>query len=295
LGVIEPFAKKAKNAALQRIASFLRSVDPAEVSSAEAFATALMSEVKLAYEGTWASKVVEKVVKSTTKAIYSFFRLKDSTAFGGEKPPVTLKFGGPDEAAIEFFGKFDGYYFSKYVDNSSDALQKFFREEYLDKGGSLFKYGESTEYLNDFRKAAGGMLDKVNDRGVDTIISSSVQRIRNYAHINSLQQAGFEYMRVVAIIDEKTSEICLFLNGKLIKVDTASKAIERLTELSPGDYANELYYSALGKAFARDGVNYVKERVDEDGLIDDELVSEGRGFPPYHPRCRTGVEGVFAE
>jgi hypothetical protein len=73
----------------------------------------------------------------------------------------------------------------------------------------------------------------------------------------------------------------------------AAETIDRLTELEPGDYAKELYKSEQGRSFASDPVNYVKDRISDDGLIDDSLVAEGRGFPPYHPRCRTRVEGVF--
>jgi SPP1 gp7 family putative phage head morphogenesis protein len=166
------------------------------------------------------------------------------------------------------------------------------RDEYLEKGAALF--GRQTkESLDDFRKAAGGKLDKLNDRAVSLIVHSSVQRVRNYAHINSLRQARVELGKIVAIIDERTSEICQHLNGKFIRVGVAAETVDRLTQLSPGDFALELYKGELGRAFASDPVAYVKDRVRDDGVIDDSLVKEGRGFPPYHPKCRTRVEGVI--
>jgi len=51
----------------------------------------------------------------------------------------------------------------------------------------------------------------------------------------------------------------------------------------------------LGKAYSSDSVNYVKDRIGSDGVIEDSLVAEGRGFPPYHPNCRTRVFGVDKE
>ena len=177
------------------------------------------------------------------------------------------------------------------MDNRRDELKDFLREEYLEKGAALFGRG-TKESLDDFRAAAGGKLDNLNDRQVRAIITSSVQRIRNYAHINSLRQAKIKRGKIIAIIDERTSEICRALDGKYINVAVAAEAVDRLTALEPGDYALELYKSELGKAFASDPVNYVKDRIADDGLINDDLVAEGRGMPPYHPRCRTRVEGV---
>ena len=178
------------------------------------------------------------------------------------------------------------------MDNSRKEIGDFLRDEYLEKGAALFGRGTKEE-LDDFRKAAGGKLDRLNERAVDTIIVSSVQRVRNYAHINSLRQARIELAKVVAIIDSRTSEICRHLDGKLIRVGVAAETVDRLSALEPGDYALELYKSKEGRAFASDPIGYVKDRIGEDGVIDDDLVAEGRGFPPYHPRCRTRVEGVI--
>lgn len=78
-----------------------------------------------------------------------------------------------------------------------------------------------------------------------------------------------------------------------MRVGVAAEAVDRLTQLEPGDYALELYKSEPGRAFATDPLGYVKDRVGEDGVIDDALVAEGRGFPPMHPRCRCRLEGVI--
>jgi len=174
------------------------------------------------------------------------------------------------------------------------CFHDFLREEYLEKGAALFGR-ETTESVNDFRLAVGGRLANLNDYGVRTIITSSVQRIRNYAHINSLRQARYKYGKITAIIDQRTSEICRYLDGKYIRIGVAAATVDRLTKLDPGDYALEMYKSELGKAYSSDSVDYVKDRIGSDGVIEDSLVAEGRGFPPYHPNCRTRVFGVDKE
>lgn len=219
--------------------------------------------------------------------------MRDTSPFGDAKAP-TLRFGGPDTRAVNFFKRLDNFYFSGFVDNKRPEFSKFLREEYLEKGAALFGR-ETGDSIDDFRKAAGGKLDHINDYAVRTIITSSVQRVRNYAHINSLRQGRYRYAQVVAIIDKKTSPICHHLNGKYLRVGVAAATVDRLTKLEPGDYALELYKSELGKAYSSDPVKYVEDRVGDDGVIEDSLVAEGRGFPPYHPNCRSRLAGVDAE
>ncbi len=277
--------------AIERIRRFLANASFEEFTAAE-FGDAMVDEIQKAYEGSFTSARATQVVRNTTRDLYSWYRLRDRSPFGGEKPPVRMSFGGPDVRALEFFNKLDGFYFSSFVDNRRPQLKNFFSEEYLEKGAALFGR-ETGEALDDFRAAAGGKLDRLNDHVVKTIITSSVQRVRNYAHIESLRQGKFKFARVIAILDARTTEICRHLNQKLIKVSVAAKAVDRFVGMEPGDYALELYKSPLGRAFASDPLEYVKDRVGDDGVIEDSLVAEGRGFPPYHPNCRTRVEGVF--
>jgi hypothetical protein len=64
--------------------------------------------------------------------------------------------------------------------------------------------------------------------------------------------------------------------------------------LEPGDFALELYESPIGKAISKDPVATIKKFLEDDGkTISDDLVKMGRGFPPFHPNCRTRLEGVI--
>lgn len=154
---------------------------------------------------------------------------------------------------------------------------------------------ETGETIDDFRRAVGGKLNSLNDYGVRTIITSSVQRIRNYAHIKSLSQGQFKWGRIVPIMDERTSPICIYFGEpptKFIRIGVAASAVNRLTKLAPGDYALEMYKGELGKAYSVNPLEYVRDRIGANGVVEDSLVEEGRGFPSYHPNCRTRVEGV---
>lgn len=257
----------------------------------------LIEEIQIAYQGSFESARAVNAVRRVTKDVYTFFRLRDVSPFGDAKPP-RLDFGSVDTRALRFFDRLDNFYYSSFVDNRSDEIKKFLREEYIAKGRQLFGRGASGDMLDDFRRAAGGKLDRVNDHGVRTIIESSVQRIRTYANILQLRQGRYKYGKIIPTLDERTSDICRHLGEpppKYIRIKVAAETVERLIKLEPGDYALELYKSAQGRAFAQDPVGYFENRIGSDGVIEDGLVQEGRGFPPYHPKCRTRVEGVDRE
>lgn len=290
LKLVDPVAREAREVALARIRSFLLRADTSDFSIAADFADAVVEEIKQAYKGSFTTPRAEAIVRRTTRDIYSYYRVRDVTPFGNATVP-RLKFGAGDTRAVNFFNDVDHWYLSSFIDNRRADVHDFIRREYLEKGAALFGR-ETGESINDFREAVGGRLASLNDYGIKTIITSSVQRIRNYAHINALRQGLFKWGRIVAIIDRKTSPVCRFLDGKFVRLSAAYETVDRLTKLEPGDYALELYKSELGKAYASDPVAYVKDRIGANGVIEDSLVKEGRGFPPYHPNCRTRIEGL---
>jgi hypothetical protein len=241
----------------------------------------------------WSGTRARTTIRSTTGQIYEFYRLKDLSPFGGEKPPVRIQLGGPDRRSMRFIEDLDHFYFSKFANNTSEPLRKFFTERYFADGAALFGR-ETSEELADFRRVAGDRFKNLTDRQTKTIVQTAVQRVRNWAHIGSLSQAEIDVARIVATLDARTTELCRELDGKLIRVAPAQKAIERLNKLEPGEFALELYESEIGKAISRDPVNTIKQFIEPDGkTISDSLVEMGRGFPPYHPNCRTRLEGVI--
>lgn len=153
---------------------------------------------------------------------------------------------------------------------------------------------ESSDELADFRAAAGERLKNLTDRQTLVIVQTAVQRVRNWAHIGTLAEAEIELARLVATLDERTTALCQELDGKLVRVGVAWEAIQRLNQLEPGEFAKELYESGIGKAISKDPVGTIKAFIEDDGkTISDQLVAMGRGFPPFHPNCRTRMEGVI--
>lgn len=245
-----------------------------------------------AFGNGWSSERARRSIRSITRDVYEYYRLRDSTVFG-EESPIRLQLGGPDRVSIKFVADLDHFYFSRYGNNTSPSLRKFFVDRYFKDGAALFGR-ESSDELADFREAAGDKLKNLTDRQTKTIVQTAVQRVRNWAHIGSLSQAEIDLARVVATLDARTTELCEALDGKIIRVSVAQAAIERLNKLEPGEFAKEMYESEIGKAISKEPVKTIEAFIEEDGVtISDQLVEMGRGFPPYHPNCRTRLEGVI--
>ena len=173
-------------------------------------------------------------------------------------------------------------------------MRKFFVENYFRNGAALFGR-ESSDELAEFRAAAGDKLKNLTVRQTKTIVQTSVQRVRNWAHIGSLHQAEIEVARIVATLDSRTTEICRELDGKLVRVGAAHSGIQRLNQIEPGEFAKEVYESPIAKAISKEPVKTIKSFLEDDGkTISDKLATIGRSIPPYHPNCRTRLEGVIA-
>lgn len=277
---------------LERIRKYLRDNKYEDFTDENDFADKIFEAISETWKSTWGNNRIITAIKRTTKAIYEFYRLTDTTPFG-DQSPVRLKFGGADLRSLEFINALDHFYFSKFAPNTSESLRKFFIEQYLENGAALFGR-ESDEELEEFKQAAGEKLQNLSNRQTKTIIQTSVARIRNWGHIGSLHQARIAKARLVATLDARTTEICEELDGKIIRIGVAQQTIERLNKLEPGDFAIEMYESGIGKAISKEPVATIKKFLEDDGkTISDDLVKTGRGMPPFHPSCRTRMEGLI--
>ncbi|QQS33503.1 MAG: hypothetical protein IPM50_02660 [Acidobacteriota bacterium] len=275
------------------IREFLRKHDANDFKDADDFAARLLDELERAWGDSWAGRRTVARVNNASREIYEYYRLQDVSVFGGGRSPLRLRLGGADRVSIDFIGRLDHFYFSKFADNTREPMRKYFVDAYFKDGAALFGRG-TVEEMDAFRRAAGDRFRNLTDRQTLTVIQTAVQRTRNWAHIGSLAQAEIELARIVATLDARTTPLCEFLDGKIVKVGVAQSAIERLNRLEPAEFALQMYGTELSKGIAKNPVDTLKKYLEEDGkTLDDEITKTGRGFPPFHPNCRTRLEGVI--
>lgn len=93
--------------------------------------------------------------------------------------------------------------------------------------------------------------------------------------------AGIERLEIVAVLDERTSEICGELDGKIIPTEVAVGQADKVTR--SGD-PNSYLQSAAWRT-----IEDVEEILGRAGDVGRNLGAEGLGLPPYHANCRTIV------
>lgn len=110
---------------------------------------------------------------------------------------------------------------------------------------------------------------------VKTAADFLLRQGRNIGTAVAAEKMGIKYLRVVAVMDEKTTSICRVMNGKLIPVSDAMEQVNNL-------------YNANSVKEAKAAVNL---KPNMQSLYIKGTPSDVR-LPPYHFGCRSIVESV---
>lgn len=149
-----------------------------------------------------------------------------------------------------------------------------------------------------------------------TIVAAAfVGRARSYGLLSSFDDAGIELYRISAVLDERTSDICRYMDGKIFKTGAS---LSKFTELESVEDPLEIKHSAPYMHMRNvDGKHEIYIKTGEQksltvaevlrsgvGIKDDpgsfrgklgmeEMVEAGVGPPPYHCLCRTTMVPEF--
>lgn len=103
-------------------------------------------------------------------------------------------------------------------------------------------------------------------------------------HVSGYETAGVQYVKIVAVIDSKTTPICRAMNGKVFKVKEFRKQYDKI--MSAAEKHDIKAYKAAqpmisGKAMSGE-------------ISDEDIKRLGIKLPPYHFRCRTTHVAYFS-
>ena len=153
--------------------------------------------------------------------------------------------------------------------------------------------------------------DVIGGRGSfywETVAGAFVANGRSYAQLSAYAEAGIDRYIIEAVLDERTTEICRFLDGKTFSVSRGLELFDRveanpdgIEELNP--WVRDTVDPATGRRsltverggerisiadIVRSGVGARDDRGEfSRGMGERELGDLGIGFPPYHGLCRT--------
>ena len=145
----------------------------------------------------------------------------------------------------------------------------------------------------------------------DTVASIYAARARSYGSLRAFQAAGIVNARWVSVLDEVTTEICRFLDGKIFTVEGSLQKFEEAAAGEPEDVAQVQPFVQQGKDADGNSIMYYKQgeeritvaQIDEPGfgtkdkigtysqeMTEAQLEAAGISTPPAHGRCRSVIE-----
>ena len=156
--------------------------------------------------------------------------------------------------------------------------------------------------------AAEGVLGAKGSAYWEVLAGSFVAQGRSFSQLSAYAEARIERYRIEAILDERTTEVCRFLDGKTFAVSSGLHHFERLeadpehlTDLAPWvrerlvDGRKELFVEHHHERLAvaevlRSGFGTREDRGEFGKTLSErELVDLGISFPPFHGLCRSST------
>jgi hypothetical protein len=184
--------------------------------------------------------------------------------------------------AMEFSKKSNNYDFGKiYKDNRTD-LQKAIEEELA---------GRPSDAADAMGKAAAA-ANKVNKyfseeqlfNRYKMVVSGAVMKARNFSQVLSYEELKYTEVEIIAILDQKTSSICKFMNGRRIQITTAANYVKDYMKTDPANVTARFGWPK------RDTVGQMMGKSTADAVS-----GMGAKLPPYHAHCRTTVVPGYTE
>lgn len=123
--------------------------------------------------------------------------------------------------------------------------------------------------------------------------SSTYNRAQNYNRIAGMNQAGIEGYEIQAIIDRRTSQICIQMNGRRFTIKQGNETIDAV--LSAPDAEALRAIAPWRKNLSEFGIagNDAFKKGPRAKAFSDKLADAGMALPLYHFRCRTQVRPIF--
>lgn len=192
-------------------------------------------------------KIINKVGDKKTKALIDGL-YKTGKQFTASQLKTKVKITKLDKDVIKSLGKDGPYWIDNfYSTHLSERIEDLGKRTIVDAGIGRVKAGRVMEGVlrNEFALANGIALESAvpaqfaGDVGNYTrIVTATVaQRDRVYSGVSAISDAGFKEFEFVAVMDERTSEICQEMNGRRFSIETGISILENVAKAeTPEDF-----------------------------------------------------------
>ena len=265
----------AKEEGIIRLLAFLKSHKYTDFPDAESFARDAYLEVVDGMEGVFAKPEIARTLRDQVTPIYTYFRLQDKGGLPSGSA-FEFRFNPVDTRTLKFMEKTDQFFLSKFISNeqAQSSGVNFLKEQYLEHGEAIFGR-TSGDAIRAFRSQFDDYLTGRTDSQVQSIIDSSVQRMRGYGRTQQFKEAGFTYKELIPL--DSACDICEPLRGKRIEIAPAVRQMELEIEMTADEFREHL----RGLPSDRSGLQ--SKYISGDLLV------------PLHPNCHCQERVVLAD
>lgn len=242
-------------------------------------------------------------IATSTRSVYARTRnaLRRKLRLGA----IDFRFSRTDHEAVAFLRDQHTFFMRSATGSVAKAQSQAARRIV---GQGLFEGLGTRQIAEDLRSQIGNRLQKAGY--LETLASVFVNRTRTAAELNSYSRLGIERFRFEAVLDERTTDVCHFMDGKEWSVGEAQASIREAGQApEPEDVRFILPFMKQRKDsdgdpaiqfLQEDGSHRTVAKVLEsaigtrgEGGKYDQVMSEkqmqdaGLGPPPAHFRCRS--------
>lgn len=203
-------------------------------------------------------------------------------AYANGKTMAALDFAlkAPDLNAISTLQKYSFFWVGRTYD-------RFVSQDVHALINDYFKQGHKRSDLAD---ALAVLLHDVETPKVHEYFSllsdHLAMKISSIGHVAGYEDAGVEYVEVVAVLDSRTSPICRHMHGRVIAVNTMTRQRDAIMSAASGGDMEAIKRAQpmISGKREKELLNITKTS---------GLTSAGIALPPYHFRCRTTTVAHF--
>lgn len=200
--------------------------------------------------------------EAIAQKITELFRFGKKEPFA---PSFVVKLTLKDKRAIRWLEDSDKFYVGKVFPKHREQIVALLRDEVFQRGIGT---GEAVRLVKDrLPKAVQNNLHHY-----EAVIRTSANRTRNWSRFSSFESLDVERIEIVTMRDERVSEICQAMDGKIFEVKKISPLIDNVMNSDPEEIPDINPFPTVEQA---------------QNMTPEMLVDSGIGLPPYHVRCRT--------
>lgn len=294
--LIDEVEKSVKAKSVSRLLKKLDKVDWYSLSVREA--NEIVKELQGVIEKLPAKfgKKVSKVIDSQTKKVVEKAHKDLGKRYSNFA--VSNVFVAENKVAVDAISSTTSIFFSKQYEtrakNFGPRVQKTIASGLKDGLGNR---EIARELKREFAKTA------IAESYWETVASVHVARARSFSELATFASNGIEKYEIVAVEDERTTEICKAMNGAVLSVKSGLNSFDKFEDAESLEKVREVapFMVARGDDVfvkTKDGLSRVASKKDGGGysrLSSAKLNQVNINTPPYHFRCRTTIVPVIED